>query len=249
MNEHPSPPSNELTIVIVKLARQGDADAFTTLYKWYYTDIYKHLVRIVENEQDATDLAQETFFKAWKGLSGLYDGRMFRNWLYSIATHTALDHLQRKRFRKPFWEHSKEDDIYEPIEELKNRVEERELVELALQQIAPKPRASLLLRLEGFNQGEIAEMMGLHRKSVGTYVSIAREQFHRAYYRLEQENDSAERPRIEAKKAEFRAMVASFVDELQEPYQTAEQLNLKEGTVKSHVSRGMKMLQERLKQE
>src|SRR2546422_290877 len=65
------------------------------------------------------------------------------------------------------------------------RVEEQELVRLALMRVAPKPRSCLLLHVEGFSQDEIAKLLGLSRKSVGTYVSIAREQFRQAYHRLE----------------------------------------------------------------
>ena len=53
------------------------------------------------------------------------------------------------------------------------------------QPVHPKFRACLLLQLEGFDQQEIAQLLGLSKNSVATYVSVAREQFRRAYHRLE----------------------------------------------------------------
>jgi len=63
-------------------------------------------------------------------------------------------------------------------------MEERELIKQALKQVAPKPRACLLLQIEGFSKSEIAIFVGLRPKSVGTYVSIARVQFRQAYNQL-----------------------------------------------------------------
>lgn len=180
------PPVDEERIAeVVKKAQKGDAASFTTLYHWYYTQVYRHLVRMVGYHEDAADLAAETFTKAWWGLPGLYDERRFRSWLYSIATHAALDHIRRKKSHEPFWEGPIEDHTDEGAARFEGRVEEQELVRLALMRVAPKPRSCLLLHVEGFSQDEIAKLLGLSRKSVGTYVSIAREQFRQAYHRLE----------------------------------------------------------------
>jgi len=185
-DDAPLPPPNDEEVIaeVVRKAQEGDEASFTLLYRWYYAQIYKHLRRMVGNYEDASDLASETFQKAWKGLLGVHDRRKFPNWLYSIATHVALDHLRRKKVRQPFWEYPSEDQIYEDTVRFEGSVEKRELVGLALMHVAPKPRACLLLQLEGFSQDEIARLLGLNRKSVGTYVSMAREQFRRAYHRL-----------------------------------------------------------------
>jgi RNA polymerase sigma-70 factor, ECF subfamily len=141
----------------------------------------------VGNPEDASDLATETFVKAWRGVPGILDGRRFSSWLYSIATHTALDYLRRrKRDQTSISDQDKKlSDEY--TFGFESRIEEQELVRLALEHVAPKPRACLLLQLEGFSQAEISALVGLQRKSVGTYVSMAREQFRRAYHRLEDE--------------------------------------------------------------
>jgi len=180
------PPPDEGSIPgIVKKAQNGDDLSFDALYRSYYTQIYAYLVRLVGNHEDASDLAQETFTRAWRSLPGVHDGQRFRSWLYRIATNAALDHLRRQKRSRRFWEHQGQEAIDEHIVRLEGRVEEQELVQLALQHVTPKLRACLVLQLEGFSQQEIAQLMGLSRKSVGTYVSIAREQFRQAYSRLE----------------------------------------------------------------
>lgn len=185
-SEHPlAPPSNEAVFLdIVMRARAGDESSFNSLYHWYHVDIYRHLVRMVGNPEDVSDLTQETFCRAWRGLAGVYDGRRFRGWLYRIATNAALDHLRHKTSSPLSWGNPVEDAPNKYTARFESRVEERELIEQALKQLAPKPRACLLLQLEGFSKGEIATFLGLRQKSVGTYVSIARVQFRQAYCQL-----------------------------------------------------------------
>lgn len=182
----PAPPDDEEAIaeVVRRAAQKGDEASFTLLYLWFYAQIYRHLLRMVGNHEDASDLAVETFQKAWKGLPGVHDRRKFAGWLYSIATHVALDHLRRKKVRQPFWEYLGKDQADEDTVCFEDGVDERELVRLALMEVAPKPRACLLLQLAGFSQDEIARQLGLNRKSVGTYVSVAREQLRQAYRRV-----------------------------------------------------------------
>jgi RNA polymerase sigma-70 factor, ECF subfamily len=181
-----SPLTGEAALLeAVRKAQCRDKEAFNTLYQWYYPQIYKHLFRLVGNSEDASDLAAETFLKAWCGLPDLHDVLRFRGWLFRIATNKALDFLRRRRGHQPSWEYLSEYHTDEQATALESRVEQTELVRLALMRVAPKPLACLLLQLEGFDHAEIAELVGLGKKSVGTYVSMAREQFRQAYYQLE----------------------------------------------------------------
>jgi RNA polymerase sigma-70 factor, ECF subfamily len=178
-------PSTEQIVSVVKKAQAGDEASFNTLYQLYYAQIFRYLLRMSGNHEEASDLAVETFLKAWRGLSGLNDVLRFRNWLFSIALHTALDfQRQRRAIVSSSWERLGEGHLDENATTFISRLEEKELVELALQQVAPKLRACLLLQIEGFSQAEIAGQVGLHEKSVDTYVNKARKQFRQAYSRL-----------------------------------------------------------------
>jgi RNA polymerase sigma-70 factor (ECF subfamily) len=142
---------------------------------------------MVGNDEEGCDLAQETFLKAWRALPQLQDVSRFDTWLYAIATHLAIDHLRRRKFRWPLWE-SHDGDMPEHMTTAgpEASVEQAEQVKLALAQVAPRYRACLLLQLvAGFSQREIALSLSMSEKSVSIYVSRGCEQFRQAYQRLE----------------------------------------------------------------
>jgi RNA polymerase sigma-70 factor (ECF subfamily) len=186
MSELPPPlPNDEDTLLdVVRKAQERDESSFTQLYLWYYTDIYKHLLRLVGNHEDAADLAAVSFTRAWRRLPGIHDGRHFRGWLYKIATNAAIDHLRNKKKKFLLWGSADEDPTDEYAVRFEERIELKELTWQALKQVAPTPRACLALHLEGFNNEEIAMFLGFKEKSVGTHLSTARKQFLRAYHRL-----------------------------------------------------------------
>src|SRR5579859_6128031 len=82
---------------MVELARAGDSEAFTILFIQHQFGIYGYLLGFVGNSEDARDLAQETFFKAWEEVSNLHDPLRFKSWLYRIARNLAYDQGRRKR--------------------------------------------------------------------------------------------------------------------------------------------------------
>lgn len=187
IDTNPPGANDEYIIILVRRAKGGDDESFASLFELYHLPIFRHLYRMVGNQEDASDLLEETFIKAWYRLPHIRDEKHFRGWLYKIATNTALDYKRSKSSRKrgpqpP--ERLSEDHSNEYGASFENQVEEQELIELTLKQVAPRPRACLLLYQEGFSHEEIAGLMGMKVKSIGTYISIAREQFRKAYNHL-----------------------------------------------------------------
>ena len=177
--------------VVVKSARAGDELAFDALFQLYNTRICTYLSRMVGNDEEGRDLAQETFIKVWRALPKLQDESRFDTWLYSIATHVAIDHIRRRKFRWPLWQkHDADTDLPDPMIAAgpEVAVENAEQVKLALAQVSPRYRACLLLQLvAGFSQREIALSLNMSEKSVSVYVSRGCEQFRQAYHRLGQD--------------------------------------------------------------
>jgi RNA polymerase sigma-70 factor, ECF subfamily len=170
----------------VELARMGDRAAFDRLYQHFYVPISKSLARMVGNDEEGYDLAQETFLKAWQSLQGIRNASGFRAWLYSIATRIAIDHLRRRKFCSR-WENSDGNGLPEKmwVSGPEDLVAEREHTGQALAQVSLKYRICLVLQLVAdLSQREIAASLNLSEKSVSIYVSRGREQFRLAYQRL-----------------------------------------------------------------
>ncbi len=180
-------------VEVVRDAQAGNISAFDTLFQYYNARICTYLARMIGNDEEGRDLAQETFIKVWRALPGMNDESQFDTWLYRIATNTAIDHLRRRKFRWPLWKNSEEQDAAASMSTAgpEVQVEEAELIKLALAQVSPQYRACLLLQhVVGFTQREIARALSLSEKSISIYISRGCEQFRQAYERLANGKDA-----------------------------------------------------------
>lgn len=82
---------------LVKQAKQGDVDAFTELVRRFQEKIYHTILSLTRNQQDAYDLAQETFMHAYKSLRSFKQRSTFYTWLYRIAMNLTLNFLKKKK--------------------------------------------------------------------------------------------------------------------------------------------------------
>lgn len=179
---------DERFVKVVEHARAGDEAAFNALFQHYNARICTYLARMVGNDEEGRDLAQETFLKAWRALPGVKDETHFDTWLYRIATNIAIDYLRFWKFRRTHGTTNEENETVAAMSTAgpEQRVAEAEQVRLALAQVKSKYRACLLLQIDmGFTQREIGELLHISEKSVSIYVSRGCEQFRVAYERLE----------------------------------------------------------------
>src|SRR6516162_2401518 len=86
-------------IVLVRRCQKGDALAFEQLVIKYRSKVFSMIYGMVQNEQDAWDLAQEGFLKAWKSIHRFKGESSFYTWLYRIMTNVTIDSLRRKGIR------------------------------------------------------------------------------------------------------------------------------------------------------
>ena len=187
----PLPDPDASVTVVVEQARAGDRAAFTALFHQYNAPICRYLAHVVGNDEVGRDLAQETFLAAWRALADLRDPSRFGPWLYRIATNQANSYLRQARITRwlPWAEPTEPQAANFPTTAgPEAQVGEAQQVAAAMAQLTPKYRICLLLQLEGgFSQREIAHLLHLTEKSVSVYVSRGREEFRRAYQRLEDE--------------------------------------------------------------
>ena len=84
-------------LVLVKEALDGSQKAFKLLLRKHREAIYHVILRIVRNPQEAEDLVQETFMKAFTSLSSYRSQYKFTTWLYRIAANSSIDYLRKKK--------------------------------------------------------------------------------------------------------------------------------------------------------
>jgi RNA polymerase sigma-70 factor (ECF subfamily) len=84
---------------LVALARTGDADAFRALVERHGRSLFRLAFRMTMNEQDAEDIVQETFLRAYRQIAGFDERSSFGTWLYRIAANCSLDSLRMRRRR------------------------------------------------------------------------------------------------------------------------------------------------------
>jgi RNA polymerase sigma-70 factor (ECF subfamily) len=162
----PAQPAGERAMV--ELARTGDEEAFDGLFYAYNTRICTFLARMVGNDEEGRDRAQETFLKAWRTLSSIQDEARFSSWLYRIATNVAIDHLRVQRLRRFLslgWP-AEEQTIYLQTPGPEEQIAEAEYIQLALAQVTPKNRACLLLQIEGGSRSARLPLCSMYQKSL-----------------------------------------------------------------------------------
>jgi len=171
---------NDVELVIK--TRAGDQSAFAELVRRYQKIVYRIVARIVRDPDDADEVAQITFVKAYRSLHRFREDLIFHPWLYRIAVNASLTHLERrKREKKIEISQVPEGALphpahYEsPLEET-GRKELLARVEAALESIPAEQKLVFLLRVvEGLSYEEIAQTLEIPKGTVMSRLSRARE--------------------------------------------------------------------------
>lgn len=163
---------------LIKKTAAGEREAFNELVLKYQRPLYSLLYRMVSNHEDAADLLQKTFVKAFTGLPAFEQRSAFKTWLYQIAINLAKN-TYRDRLRN---QHVPIDDIVirknpHTLEGLITK-ENRQRMRLALYALPEKQRLTLLLRIQEDKKFE--EIAAVMRCSIGT----AKANYHHAVQKL-----------------------------------------------------------------
>ena len=84
---------------LVKRCQAGDTEAFDELVTRYRTRVFAMIYNMVHNEQDAWDLAQDSFVKAWKSIARFRGRSSFYTWIYRIVMNVTIDWLRKKQIK------------------------------------------------------------------------------------------------------------------------------------------------------
>jgi RNA polymerase sigma-70 factor (ECF subfamily) len=141
---------------LIAKARRGNVDAHNVLVSRWEKRVYNYLLRLVRNREDALDLTQDAFLKAFQNLKKLDDPDRFPAWLFRIAHNEAYSMLRKNRPEGDL-------DVEPRTHELSSRMFPVELnlaVESALNRLSPDQREAVVLKIyQGFKFEEMAEIL------------------------------------------------------------------------------------------
>ena len=176
---------------LVDRARAGDIEAFEMLVRRYQGWVFSLAVRMLGERAEAEDMAQEIFLKAYRGLKRFKGASRFSTWLYTIASHHCLNHLEARR-RRPLpcsrvgdrSDHAEEDppavvdrlaDPAPRADVLLERTDLARIIQAELATLTPEHRVVLVLRdIQGLSYDEISRMLDLELGTVRSRLHRAR---------------------------------------------------------------------------
>ena len=171
---------------LIRACRRGDKEAFRELVERYQRKVVSVALGMVHNREDALEIAQETFVKAYENLTRFKGESSFYTWLYRIVVNRAID-FQRRERRHPtvglddrgpsgegYEETLKEERLADPYQQAQSR-EIGDRVTEAINELTPDHKAVILLReVEGLSYDEISRVMQCSKGTVMSRLHYAR---------------------------------------------------------------------------
>jgi RNA polymerase sigma-70 factor, ECF subfamily len=185
--------SSAAIVQVVERAKAGDSLAFEQLITCYQRKVVSLAWRMLGNQEDARDAAQETFLKAFKYLKSFNPEKDFAGWLYQIAVNVCRDIARRRGGAGQFisFEVEQASGSFErlassdDIEALAIAAQEKALIAQAIQSLSKKEREAIVLRdLEGLPTEEVARILGSSQTTVRSQISSARAKLKLFHQRL-----------------------------------------------------------------
>jgi RNA polymerase sigma-70 factor (ECF subfamily) len=167
---------------LIAAAQRGDRSAFDELVRQSFVDTFTLARRITGNEEDARDVVQEAYIRAWRGIGKFRGEAQFSTWMYRITANAATTHVKRRRRHRA----ESLDDVAEPSD---TRIESQpaamaesaaslDRLAAALDELPPKLRSVVVLKdVYDLPHESIADELGIS-------VTAAKVRLHRARRRL-----------------------------------------------------------------
>jgi RNA polymerase sigma factor RpoE len=173
---------------LVKRAKKGDLAAYDDLVRRYQERIYATIYHMTSNHEDANDLAQEAFIKAFQALRSFKGGSSFYTWVYRIAVNKTINFLKQRKNRTQMslddidFNAEHDPDLVALISEKTPRrevglAELQEKLNAAMQKLSEPHRLVVTLHdVQGLSHEEIAEIMDCNVGTVRSRLFYARQQ-------------------------------------------------------------------------
>lgn len=156
---------------LIVLLKQKDREAFKTIVEQWKDMVYNTALGILQNEEDAEDIAQEVFIQVFESINDFKEESKFSTWIYRITVTKSLDYIRKKKRKKRFaWiqglygsndeEMIDAPDFMHPGIKMENK-EDAAILFKAIEKLPEKQKAAFILnKVENLSYAEIAQIMG-----------------------------------------------------------------------------------------
>ncbi|MDX1349274.1 MAG: sigma-70 family RNA polymerase sigma factor [Putridiphycobacter sp.] len=154
-------------VSLIKQVQLGDYRVFSQLVDRHKNMVYSLVLRMVPNQQDAEEVAQDAFIKAFKAIKQFRGNSKFSTWLYRIAYFTAINHLRKKKALTSDIDFDSIQNTDETALDSMNLLDQKAYINKALTYLKPIERQLIaLFYLEDFSNKEIGEITGLSQSNI-----------------------------------------------------------------------------------
>lgn len=190
---------------LIHRAKQGDMLAFEELILQHEKIVYNLALRMMNYSEDAKDISQEVFLKAYRSLSNFDERSAFSTWLYRITHNTCIDEMRRRKGKQSYsleeeleneegsMQRQIADEGDTPEESLLREEQKSEILQ-ALDTLTEEHKMAIILRdVKGLSYEEIAEIQELSLGTVKSRISRARNQLKTEILKIRERNDETVR--------------------------------------------------------
>ena len=190
---------------LIRKAKQGDMLAFEELILKHEKIVYNVALRMMNHSEDARDISQEVFLKAYRNLANFDERSAFSTWLYRITHNTCIDEMRKRKGKQSYSleeELENEDgsmqrqiaDEGDTPEESLLREEQKSEILQALDTLSEEHKAAIILRdVKGLSYEEISEILELSLGTVKSRISRARNQCKTEILKMREQSDKSVR--------------------------------------------------------
>lgn len=186
---------------LIGKAKQGDMHAFEELILKHEKIVYNLALRMMNHSEDAKDISQEVFLKAYRSLANFDERSAFSTWLYRITHNTCIDEMRRRKGKQNYsleeeleneegsMQRQIADEGDTPEESLLREEQKSELLQ-ALENLSEEHKAAIILRdVKGFSYEEIAEILEVSLGTVKSRISRGRNQLKNEILKMREQNE------------------------------------------------------------
>jgi len=163
----------------IRQCQLGDKEAFRWVVHTYQRMVFSLALKMLCDEEEAKDIVQDTFLRAWQRIRDYDSKKAFTSWLYTIASHLCLDRLKSRKHIVSLPEDAATLRNIVASFDSQHTLENREwvsIVKLMAEGLSPKQRLVFTLcLLEGLSSSEVEQITGLDARQVKSNLYVARQ--------------------------------------------------------------------------